>query len=155
MKRLVLLSLLVGLSYSYINWTTEEEELRCLQCSKDTVTQALKQLDIKYSDVVLAQVMLESGNLSSKLTRLNNNLLGMRHPKKRETTSLGSNKGYAYYTDWYSCLEDYYLYQKAVLSKKNLTKHQYINYLAKTYAKDPQYKAKLITTIKRLHDKSI
>ena len=150
MKRLFILTLLIGLAYTGINWTTEEEELRCSICTKDTVKQALSNLGIKYKDVVLAQIMLESGDLRSKLTILNNNLLGMKHPKKRETTSTGSTRGYATYSDWYACLEDYCLYQKQILSKKNLTKSQYINYIAKHYAKDPHYKTKILNTIKRL-----
>ena len=153
MKKLFAITLLLGLSLTSINWTTDEEELRCAQCTKDTVQAALKSLDVKYADVVYAQIMLESGDLKSKLVLMNNNLLGMRHPKKRQTTSTKSTHGYATYTDWYACLEDYVLYQQNVLKSKNLSKKQYIAYLARTYAKDPQYKVKLIKKIKQSYAK--
>lgn len=99
--------------------------------------------DIKYPEVVLSQIMIETGNLTSKLCKINNNLLGMTVPSKRETTAL-NNKGFAKYENWFSSILDYKLYQDFVFSHKNITnKKQYIAYLHKNYAKSPTYKNKL------------
>ena len=80
---------------------------------------------------------------ATKLCKINNNLLGMTVPSKRETTAL-NNKGFAKYENWFSSILDYKLYQDFVFSHKNITnKKQYIAYLHKNYAKSPTYKNKL------------
>ena len=144
MKKILILVSLSVASVLFVRGVTEEQDLRKTECNKVTVYQALKNLNVKYIDVVYAQVMLESGELSSKIFRLNNNMLGMRQPKVRETTSIGNTNGYATYCDWYSCLEDYALYQKDVIEDRQMTKKQYIAYLSKHYAQDPQYKTKIM-----------
>lgn len=99
--------------------------------------------NIKYPEVVLSQIMIESGNLTSKLCKRNNNILGMTVATKRETTALNES-GYAKYKSWFDCIVDYKFYQDLVFSKhKTMTKKQYIAYLHKNYAKSPTYKTKL------------
>lgn len=135
----------------FMNSTTTESSIRQMKCTKESVYLALKELDVQHADVVYAQIMLESANLKSTLFRTNNNMLGMKHPKRRLTTSMGSKNGYAHYEDWYSCLEDYVMYQGFVLRNKTMTRSQYLSYLKKNYAKDPRYKQKLLATIQKEH----
>lgn len=52
----------------------------------------------------------ESGNFKSKVFRENNNAFGMRLPKRRTTTAIGKNRGYAIYKDWYDSVYDYWLW---------------------------------------------
>lgn len=143
MKRILLITAFTIIGILSVNWVNETELIKSSECTKQTVLMALKNLDIKFKDVVFAQIMLESAELNSRLFKVNNNMLGMKQPSKRETTSIGKSHGYATYKDWYSCLEDYVLYQKAILSKRHLTKKQYITYISKHYAKDPNYKKKI------------
>jgi flagellum-specific peptidoglycan hydrolase FlgJ len=147
MKKLMLLVCVVFAAFIFIHGTTPESSIRSRECNKENVYLALKELDIKYVDVVYAQIMLESANLKSKLFKTNNNMIGMKHPRIRLTTSLGSKHGYAHYKDWYSCLEDYAMYQNNVIGNKHMTRSQYIAYLKKRYATDPRYKQKLLATI--------
>jgi len=155
MKKIIIVVALAVASVLFVRGVTEEQDLRKTECNKITVYQALKNLNVKYIDVVYAQVMLESGELSSKIFRLNNNMLGMRQPKVRETTSIGKTHGYATYCDWYSCLEDYALYQQNVIEDRQMTKKQYIAYLSKHYAQDPQYKTKIMRKMKEFHADSL
>jgi hypothetical protein len=138
--------LLLAIAFLSLNTISIEESYRLKQCTPDNIVLALKELHIKYADVVFAQIMIESANLTSTLISTNNNLLGMRHPSKRTTTSIKAHKGYAFYDDWFSCLKDYSLYQQALLIKhKKMTRNQYISYLSNHYAKDPKYKQKLFS----------
>ena len=52
----------------------------------------------------------ESGNFKSKVFKENNNTFGMRLPRRRTTTAIGKNRGYAIYTDWYDSVYDYWLW---------------------------------------------
>ena len=58
--------------------------------TEDKVKQYLKDLRVKYPEVALAQMKLESANGTSSMFRENNNLFGMKLPKKRPTTALGA-----------------------------------------------------------------
>lgn len=104
---------------------------------------ALLMNNVKFPEVVMSQIMIESGNLKSKLCKKNNNLLGMTVASKRETTAL-NEEGYAKYKSWFDCILDYKLYQDYILSKNEINnKKQYIAYLHKNYANSPDYKKKL------------
>jgi uncharacterized FlgJ-related protein len=148
MKKLVILLGVLGICYLFVNGNTIVSSLREQAPNNENIYLALKTLNVKYADVVYAQIMLESANLHSKLFKTNNNLMGMKHPKRRETTSLGSRKGYARYEDWYSCVQDYLLYQNDILEDKHMSKKQYIAYLGKKYATDKHYIAKLKNKMK-------
>lgn len=112
--------------------------------TEQNIFMVLLRNNIKYPEVVLSQIMIETGYLKSRLCRKNNNLLGMTVPSKRETTALNES-GYAKYANWFECIADYKLYQDFVFSKHTFTsKNQYIAYLQKNYAKSPNYKSRLI-----------
>ena len=106
--------------------------------------------DIKYPEVVISQIMIETGYLTSKLCKRNNNLLGMMVPSKRETTAINEG-GYAKYTTWIDCILDYKLYQDYILSRHQITsRKQYIAFLHKNYAKSPTYKTR-VTQLSELY----
>jgi len=112
--------------------------------TEENVYVALLLNNIRFPKVVLSQIMIESGYLTSKLCKINNNLLGMTVPSKRETFAV-NNHGYAKYSHWFQCIADYKLYQDYVFARNNIkTKAQYIAYLHRNYAKSPDYKKKLI-----------
>lgn len=112
--------------------------------SEDNVYLTLLFYNIKYPDVVMSQIMIESAYFTSKLFKSNNNLLGMTIPSKRQTTALNKNGKYAQYSSWIQSILDYKYYQDWVLSKNKIdNKKQYIAYLHKNYAKSPTYKSKL------------
>jgi hypothetical protein len=114
---------------------------------REMVFNAIDNMDFKFKDIVKAQAILESGHFKSDVFRHNNNAFGIRLPKKRETTAIGSNLGYAVYNDICLSIEDRLLYEKRYLSK--FTKEQYYSYLNRVYAKNKTYSKKLKNIQKR------
>lgn len=151
MKKIMLclsLFLCIVLCNSYNNSTASENTSQATvkvdsTLSEQNIYLALLINNIKYPEVVLSQIMIETGYLNSKLCKLNHNLLGMMVPSKRETTAI-NEKGFAKYLTWFDCISDYKLYQDFVFSRNNIqTKTQYIAYLHRNYAKSPNYKKRL------------
>jgi len=113
---------------------------------KDSITDEIDSMNAEYT---IKQIYLESGHLKSFLCGKNNNLTGMKHPRVRETTSLGKKNGYAHYESWIDCVKDLYLWRK----ENNLigvSEKKLLNILKRKYAEDPNYTKKLvrITTLK-------
>lgn len=95
--------------------------------------------NIQYHKIVLAQIRLETGNLSSFLCRENKNLFGMKYPKQRETTALGEYLGHAKYETYTDCIIDYAIWQK-----NNYIDGCYYSFLDSIgYAEDSDYISKL------------
>jgi uncharacterized FlgJ-related protein len=112
---------------------------------KDSTTGEVDSINAEYA---IKQIYLESGHLKSFLCSENNNLVGMKHPRVRATTSLGKKNGYAHYETWIDCVKDLYLWRKA----NNLigsTEEELLKSFKK-YAQDSKYGKKLarISTLK-------
>lgn len=117
-----------------------------IETNEDSITicmveQLLKNNNMEHWEIVLAQIILESGRLTSNLSKTNNNLLGMKHPRQRPTTSLEERNGYAYYSDWQSCVFDYMIWQSRYAKK--LSVEEYYQKLEDSYAEDKEYVNKL------------
>lgn len=67
---------------------------------------------IKHPEIVFRQAMVESGHLSSDIFKENNNLFGMKFPRKRPTFATGENRGHAKYTSWRQSIRDIALWQQ-------------------------------------------
>lgn len=121
---------------------TSEEELQQQAIEQmtfeDSVFTYIVELNIKHPDVVLKQAKIESGNFKSKVFLENNNMFGFKKAFKRANTQIDTNRGYAVYDSWQECVIDYALYQ--TYSAKNLGREEYIIFLGKHYAEDPNYK---------------
>ena len=101
--------------------------------------------NIKYPEIVMSQIMIESAHLKSDLCIDNNNLLGMTVAHKRKTTALNED-GYAEYSHWMESIVDYKLYQDYIMQHNNIdTKKKYISFLQKNYAKSKNYRSHLLT----------
>lgn len=122
----------------------EIDQLSIQSVSFDAIKQVLELEGIINQDYVIAQIRLETGNLTSQLCRENNNLCGMKLAKLRKTTATGQNEhGYATYKSWYDCVVDIGLWQQYYISKgRDLS--NYPAFLASVgYASDPFYLAKV------------
>lgn len=64
---------------------------------------------IIFDSLVYKKVIKETGLTARWLQQ--NNLTCMRLPKKRATTAIGENDGYAVFSTWQSCIDDYALFQ--------------------------------------------
>lgn len=114
---------------------------------------------ILFSDIVAAQCFLETGYLTSRMYKENNNLFGIKYvqPKKGEHPfAFGERLGHAYYLSKGKSVAHYRSYQKRMLNLARLqgrypkNNEEYFALLedlpharGKRYAEDPQYIAKL------------
>ena len=108
------------------------------ELTEEMLMSYIKQLNIRFPHIVLAQAKLETGNFTSRLFKENNNLFGMKCATKRPFTHKGEQRGHAKYDRWQDCVIDYALYQAAYLSKKK-TESEYFAYLSENYAEDTNY----------------
>lgn len=115
-------------------------------CNDSLVMDALLFLEVENSDIVMAQMKVESGNYSSGLAKNNNNYFGMKHPTTRFNCSLKERNGYAYYQNWCYSILDYKLWQLRYAN--GLSSDEYINKLQKVYAEDTMYIHKIKKIIK-------
>jgi len=104
------------------------------------IKREIKRLDIREPEILLLQIRLETGNLTSRLCLDDNNLIGMHYPKKRPTTAIGRVKknGMAHYDCWQDCLKDYRIWQNYMY-----TDGDYLTFLNRIYATDIYYVSKL------------
>ena len=153
----ILLLFLLFVGYMIYNSDKKKEEVQpqettlnvtvaCPHHEGDSLSlENLKKLMIdshmEHPNIVMAQIRLESGNLSSKLTRENNNFLGMKYPAQRPTTSIGEKNGYANFATWEDCVYDYLIWQSRYAKK--LSVDEYYSYLSNVYAEDSSYIQKL------------
>lgn len=59
---------------------------------------------------IVAVSAFETGGFKSPLLRRNNNLFGMRFPRKRPTTAIGENGNYSKYATFEDSVTDFYLW---------------------------------------------
>jgi hypothetical protein len=98
----------------------------------------IKELNIKFPDVVFAQAVLESGNFKSAIFRSNHNLFGMKEAGKRIRTCKGTEMNHAFYDNWKESVLDYAFYQASYLDDIK-TQEQYLEYLDNNYAEAGNY----------------
>lgn len=115
---------------------------------RDTLISELKRLNVNFPHIVLAQSIVETGHWTSTIFIENNNLFGMKEASIRIHTSIGTQRGHAYYRDWKESLYDYCFYQSRYLSKLK-TEEEYFNYLSRSYAEADNYISSLKRVIKK------
>lgn len=92
-------------------------------------------MNIEHPEIVMSQVILESGHLKSEHFNIKNNMFGMNVAKQRPTVSL-NDSGVANYDNWKMSIIDYALWQCSYA--KNLSEEKYYERL-KIYSKDENY----------------
>jgi hypothetical protein len=115
--------------------------------SKNDLIDMIKELDVKYPYIVLAQSILETGHWTSIVFKENHNLFGMTMANKRIKTAKGTQLNHAYYNNWQESVYDYAFYQCRYLSKIN-SEQEYYDALDATYAEAFKYSEKLKEIIK-------
>jgi len=149
-----LVGTLIGGLFGYKNvndvkYITEEtkqfiikEQLKENEFTPERLKEYILELNIRFPHIVYAQAQLETGNFTSHIFKVNNNLFGMREAKRRPTTNKGTENGHAYFENWRESVVDYAFYQAAYLFKLK-TEKEYWEYLGQNYAEDPNYIVKL------------
>jgi len=113
--------------------------------SEEALVALLKDLNIKYPHIVLAQAKLETGDYQSDIFRANHNLFGMKQARIRVNIARGTNLGHAYYDNWVESVYDYAFYQATYLSDLKSEK-DYFRYLDMNYAEADHY----VSAVKRI-----
>lgn len=123
------------------------------QFSQTKMINLMKELNIRYPHIALAQSLIETGHFNSKIFKENNNLFGMKQARTRVNTAKGTQYKHAYYDTWQESVYDYAFYQCRYLG--NLyTEEEYMAYLGRSYAEDPNYVSKIKNIIKNENLKS-
>ena len=122
--------------------------------SEEKLISLMKELNIKFPYIAIAQAKIESANYTSRIFRENNNLFGMKEARVRIHTAQGTQYSHAYYNTWRESLYDYAFYQCRYLSGIN-TEEEYLRYLGKSYAESPNYISALKSKIKTEKLKSL
>ena len=117
--------------------------------SEDAFIELLKEVNVKYPYIVLAQAKIESGNYTSEIFKGNHNLFGMKQARKRTTTAIGTKNGHAYYTSWISSVYDYAMYQNNVMCDVQ-SEDGYYAKLGESYATDSTYATVIKNTVDNL-----
>ena len=175
-KSLVVLAITFLLTLSLEDFSRENNEFKTAFhftphnsdiISIDVVQHELQLQNVLCRKVALAQIRIESANLTSYLFKRTNNMTGMRYPFQRMTNAigiylpqsdtiiLGTSKelkkyhkinNYAVFLSWKDCITDYKLWQEEFFDVSSL----YLEYLGKVYAKDSAYitKIKQVSSIK-------
>jgi len=81
------------------------------ELSWENIDYWLEEFEIDHPEIVKQQIALETGMLTSTICAENNNLFGMKEPRVRETTALGTKRGHAYYENYVDSIKDYKLWQ--------------------------------------------
>lgn len=147
MKKAIILTVFAIVCSVFLCYT-DKESIKDKLCTKENVYMEIKRSGIQHIDVVFAQIMLESSNLKSNLTKTNNNFLGMKFPNKRPTTAIGEFRGYAKYFGWQDCVQDYLLYQNYMLKSRRMSRNQYLTFIGKQYSECATYKKRILSVIK-------
>lgn len=144
MKKTMLMLLLTFI-FMY-TFAPEYRQFYILKSKEESVALTWSNIDwwliyyqVENIDIVKAQIWLETGNLTSKYCRENNNLLGMKLPKRRQSNALGELDGMSYYPSWIHSISDYKLWQ--LYCYKGGDYYEFLQ--NRPYAEDPLYIAKL------------
>lgn len=126
-----------------VNLETEKNKF-----AKDKLVNEIKRLNIKFPHIVMAQSIIETRKWTSPIFKENHNLFGMKEASVRITTSSGTERGHAYYEDWYQSVYDYAFYQSRYLGGIK-SETEYLDYLSASYAEDKNYVAKIKMVIEK------
>jgi hypothetical protein len=139
--------------YIVNNWVHKTEVTDTLKVhgepfSEEALVRLMRNSNIKYPHIVLAQAKLESANFTSKIFKQNHNMFGMRMPRQRPTAAIREANGFAVYRDWQDCLYDYMLYQANAMSTVD-NEVEYFTRLEEKYCTDTGYVSSVKELIKR------
>lgn len=116
--------------------------------SQERLAQMLKDLNVKFPHIVMAQAIIESGHFNSNIFRSNRNLFGMKQARARITTAKGTELNHAYYDNWRESVYDYAFFQSRYLNDLK-TEAQYLKYLDDNYAEASDYDGAILRVIEQ------
>lgn len=144
-------------SESQIEYITNTEEVLLVN-KNDTfnekqLIEKIKELNLPYPHITLAQAKLESGEYSSRIFKENHNLFGMREARVRINLAKGTQYNHAYYNNWKESVLDYSFWY-ASYARKCKTEDELFQLLGAQYAEATYYVQSLKQIIKKENLKS-
>jgi hypothetical protein len=88
------------------------DSLKRRELNWENIEYWMDEFGVQHKEIVMQQVYLETGNLTSVICKENHNLFGMKEPRIRETTALGTKRNHAYYDDFVLSILDYAIWQE-------------------------------------------
>ncbi len=130
--------------------TTEEVMLvsSSNEFSEEKLITLLKELNLPYPHITLAQAKLESGRYSSRIFKENHNLFGMKEARVRVNLAQGTQYGHAYYDSWEDSVLDYAFWYSCY-ARKCKSEKELFQLLSNQYAESPGY----VSSLKRIISK--
>ena len=102
----------------------------------------IKELNLPYPHITLAQAKLESGEFSSRIFKENHNLFGMKEARVRINLAQGTQYGHAYYANWEESVLDYAFWY-ASYARRCKSEAELFQLLDQQYAEANQYVSSL------------
>jgi uncharacterized FlgJ-related protein len=115
--------------------------------TEDRLIDKLKELNIRFPHIALAQAKIESSDFRSAIFKENNNLFGMKQARVRINTAIGTNRSHAEYATWEDSVIDYALWC-ATYANQCKTEEQFYNLLSE-YAEAGHYEEALRNIIEK------
>lgn len=116
--------------------------------SEKKLRKYLKELNVKYIDVVVAQAKLESNDFQSNIFKQNHNLFGMKLAVARSSTSHSEFSSHAVYKSWRESVLDYAMFQNTIIHKCKTVK-QYKAYIQRNYSHTSTYMQRVEKIIRK------
>ena len=150
----VLIFLFLGMSTVEIEkqYITDTENVLLIEnqneFNEEKLILKLKELNLPYPHITLAQAKLESGEFSSRIFKENHNLFGMKEARVRVNLAKGTQYGHAYYNDWEESVLDYAFWYSSY-ARKCKSEEELFHLLDQQYAEANQY----VSSLKRIISK--
>lgn len=134
----------------YSSYNIEEDTI----LTDDVLYRYLLDIRVPHAKIILCQAKIESANYKSPLFKSNNNLFGMKIPTQRANVGSPGRAGYQSYVRWEDSATDMLIF---ILSHglDKLSDKEYLKYLQKFYAEDPNYVNKISKKLKEINVEKI
>lgn len=138
MKTLLYSCLLVFVWKGAIKLGQIETDKKVAKAAMDIFEDSLKAMRIRFPNVLMSQMLHETGDFTSAVYKENHNCVGMKWNSRGYAT--GVNRGHATYPDIWHCLHDYAEWQAKYCPASITTDEEYIDWLIDFgYAEDKSY----------------
>jgi uncharacterized FlgJ-related protein len=148
----ILVAILLTTTYNHAVGKTRDEVISSLSVeeklvvvnsvqrpfTEESFVELLKELNVRFPHIVLAQSIVETGHWTSNIFKENHNLFGMKQARVRVNTARGTQYNHAYYDNWRESVYDYAFYQCRYLGSIK-TEDEYFKYLSESYAEADGY----------------
>jgi hypothetical protein len=126
------------------------------ELNETNVRRVLKAYGIKFPDIVMCQILLETNHFKSNICITNNNVTGMKFSYHRPSTAIYEAFHSAGYENWQASIMDYKLRTEYYQGDTCTTEQSYYNFLRRSrYCTTTGYLRILKTMVKKMRYEKI